>query len=256
MAELERAWEFERALQDRFARSRKEFELGTALFDDSLRRVYDANFVRFERGFDDLTGERVEAAADELQASLRHRKVTIADEQAGARVAEELKGRGWRYYTLVTMVYRGAGTGAATRAPGDRAVEEVEPSALRPTRERALDDGQRDAEARRQIVASPELRAAASPTRLFAARADRHEIGSFCALFQGRGTGQIDEVTTLEQYRRRGLAGAVVSAAVRASLDAGDDLTFLVADEGDWPKDWYARLGFEPIGRRYELVRA
>jgi ribosomal protein S18 acetylase RimI-like enzyme len=254
MSELERAWEFERALQDRFARSRKEFELGTALFDDSLRRVYDANFVRFERGFDELTAERVEAAADELQASLRHRKVMIPDEQAGARVAEELQGRGWRYYTLVTMAYRAGG--AATRDPSDRAVEEVEPTALRAARERALDDGQRDAEARRQIVAFTELMAAASPTRLFAARGDRDEIGSFCALFQGGAIGQIDEVTTLDQYRRRGLAGAVVSAAVRASLDDGDDLTFLVADEADWPKHWYARLGFEPIGRRYELVRA
>jgi ribosomal protein S18 acetylase RimI-like enzyme len=254
MAELERAWEFECGLQDRFARTRTEFDLGTALFDDSLRRVYDANFVRFERGFDELTGERVEAAADELQASLRHRKVMIPDEAAGARVAEDLKGRGWRYYTLVTMAYRGGRD--ALPGPVDRPVEEIDPTALRTARERALDDGQRDAEARRQIVQFTELMAAATPTRLFAARADRDEIGSFCALFQRDGVGQIDEVTTVEQYRRRGLAAAVVGAAVRASLAAGDELTFLVADESDWPKDWYARLGFEPIGRRYELLRA
>ena len=69
----------------------REFEYGTALYNDSLRRVYDTNFVRFERGFDELTGDVVEAAADELQASLRHRKVLIPDERAGARVAEELK---------------------------------------------------------------------------------------------------------------------------------------------------------------------
>ena len=253
MSELERAWEFESALQDRFARTRERFELGTALFNDALRRVYDANFVRFERGFDQLTGEQVEAAANELQASLRHRKVVIPDERAGARVAEELKARGWRYYTLVTMAYR------ASEAPGGaerRAVEEVDPSELRHARERALDDGQRDAEARRQIIAFTELMAAASPTRLFAARADRDEIGSFCALFHGDGIGQVDEVTTLQQYRRRGLAAAVVSAAVRASVESGDELTFLVADEGDWPMSWYARLGFEPIGRRYELLRA
>jgi ribosomal protein S18 acetylase RimI-like enzyme len=256
MAELERAWEFECALQDRFARSRTEFELGTALFDDSLRRVYDANFVRFERGFDELTGASVEAAADALQASMRHRKVVIPDEQAGARVAEELKGRGWRYYTLVTMAYRGADPARVRDPAHQRPVEEVDPVALRSARERALDDGRRDAEARRQIVAFTELMAAATPTRLFAARADRHEIGSFCALFQGEGIGQIDEVTTVEQYQRRGLAAAVVRAAVRASLQDGDELTFLVADEADWPKDWYARLGFEPVGRRYELLRA
>jgi ribosomal protein S18 acetylase RimI-like enzyme len=254
MSELERAWEFECALQDSFARGRTEFELGTALFDDTLRRVYDANLVRFERGFDELTGDSVEAAADELQASLRHRKVVIPDERAGARIAEELKGRGWRYYTLVTMAYRGGGN--ALPVSGDRAVEEVDPTTLRSARERALEDGRRDAEARRQIVAFTELMAASAPTRLFAARADRDEIASFCALFQRDHAGQIDEVTTVDQYRRRGLAAAVVGAAVRASLDAGDELTFLVADEGDWPKEWYARLGFEPIGRRYELLRS
>jgi ribosomal protein S18 acetylase RimI-like enzyme len=253
MSELERAWGFECAWHERFARGSRRFELGTVLHDDRLRRVYDANFVRFERGFDELTGERVEALADELQASLPHRKVVIPDEQAGARVADELRARGWRYVTLVTMACRG---GEALQCASERAVEEVEAAALREARERSLDDGRRDAEARRQIVEFTELLAAATPTRHFAARADRDEIGSFCSLFQRDGIGEIDEVTTLDQYRRRGLATAVVCAAAGASLADGDDLTFLVADEGDWPKDWYARLGFEPIGRRYELLRA
>ena len=253
MSELDRAWGFECASHDLFARRRERFELGTAICDDTLRRVYDANFVRFERGFDELTGDRVEALADELQASLPHRKVVIPDEQAGARVADELRGRGWRYYTLVTMAHRG---GHAPLDSGERAVDEVDPAALRSARERSLDDGRRDAEARRQIVAFTELVAAAMPMRPFVALGDRDEIGSFCTLFQRDGIGEVDEVTTLEQYRRRGLATAVVSSAVRASLDDGDTLTFLVADESDWPKGWYERLGFEPIGRRYELLRA
>jgi ribosomal protein S18 acetylase RimI-like enzyme len=243
------AWRFERRMQDRCARSRREFELGTALYNDELRRVFDTNFVRFERGLDDLTGAAVEAHADELQASLPHRKVVIPDERAGARVAEDLKERGWRYYALVTMAYRGGSPAAA------RAAEEVEPDELRSARERALDDGRRDAEARRQIVAFTELMAAVGATRLFAARGDREEIGSFCALFHEDGVAQIDEVTTVEQYRRRGLARAVVLAALRASLGAGAELVFLVADEADWPMRWYERLGFEPISRRYELIR-
>jgi ribosomal protein S18 acetylase RimI-like enzyme len=248
--ELARTWSFESSMQDRFAKATRDFEYGTALFNDELRRVYDTNFVRFERGFDELTGPVVEAAADELQASLRHRKVVIPDEGAGARVAEDLKGRGWRHYTLVTMVFRGARElGRAARH-----AEQVDSRAVRGAREQALDDGRRDSEATRQIVAFTELMASLAPTRLFAAFGDG-EVGSFCALFQEDGLGQIDEVTTVERYRRRGLGTAVVGAALRASLADGDDLTFLVADEGDWPKEWYARLGFEPIGRRYELLR-
>jgi len=247
--EMARAWRFERRMQDRCARSRREFELGTALYNDDLRRVFDTNFVRFERGFEDLTGDAVEAYADELQASLPHRKVVIPDEAAGARVAEDLKERGWRWYTLVTMAYRG-GPPASVRT-----AEEVEPEDLHSARERALQDGRRDADARRQIVEFTELMAAVGRTRLFAARGDREEIGSFCALFHEDGVAQIDEVTTVEQYRRRGLARAVVLGALRASLEAGAELCFLVADESDWPMRWYERLGFEPVGRRYELIR-
>jgi ribosomal protein S18 acetylase RimI-like enzyme len=252
MSELERAWGFECASHDLFARGLQQFELGTVIYDDAFRRVYDANFVRFERGFDELTGDRVEAFADELQASLPHRKVVIPDERAGARVAEELRSRGWRYLTHVTMAYRGSGPPLGTC---ERAVEEVPPPALRIARERSLEARKTDAEARRQIIEFTRVVARSSPMRAFAARGDRDEIGSFCTLFQRDGVGEVDEVTTLEQYRRRGLASAVVNAAVSASLADGDDLTFLVADEGDWPKDWYARLGFEPIGRRYELLR-
>jgi ribosomal protein S18 acetylase RimI-like enzyme len=249
--ELARAWSFESAMQDRCARTRREFEYGTALFNDQLRRVYDTNFVRFERGFEKLDGALVGAAADELQASLRHRKVIIPDEAAGARVAEELKGRGWRHYRLVTMAYRGPRdrSGVALRE-----AEQVDPRAVRGAREQALDDGSRDSEARRQIVAFTELMAGVSRSKLFAAFTEG-EIGSFCALFQDDGVGQIDEVTTIERFRRRGLATAAVEAALRASLAEGDVLTFLVADESDWPREWYARLGFEQIGRRYELLR-
>jgi ribosomal protein S18 acetylase RimI-like enzyme len=249
--ELSRTWEFERAMQDRWARSRVEFEYGTALYNDSLRRVYDTNFVRFERGFDSLTGDVVEACADELQAALRHRKVMIPDEDAGARVADDLRGRGWRFYTLVTMAYRGP----RDRPPPARAAEQVDPRAVRGARQEALDDGKRDSEARDQIVDFTELMAAAASTRVFAAWGDGSELASFCVLFQGDGLGQIDEVTTLERYKRRGLGTAVVEAALHAALADGDD-AFLVADDGDWPKEWYARLGFEPIGRRYELLRA
>jgi ribosomal protein S18 acetylase RimI-like enzyme len=248
--ELARAWRFECAMQDRCAASRRQFDFGTALYNDELRRVYDSNFVRFERGFDQLDGAVVEACADELQPSLSHRKVVIPDEHAGARVAEDLRERGWRYFTLVTMAF-----GDAAAPDSARPVDEVEPAALRAARYRALDDGRRDTEARRQIVSFTELMADVGTTRLFAARGDRSEIGSFCALFREDGVAQIDEVTTVQQYRRRGLARAVVVGALRAALDSGVELVFLVADESDWPMRWYQRLGFEPVGRRYELIR-
>ena len=35
---------------------------------------------------------------------------------------------------------------------------------------------------------------------------------------------------------------------------AGSDLTFLLADRDDWPKELYRRLGFDEIGFVYDFV--
>ena len=238
------AWEFERAIQDAVALRREEFEYGTALYNDELPRVYDANFVRFARA---PHAAVISDLADELQASLGHRKVVLPESAAVA--ADELRSRGWKLNTLVTMAYRGVGF-----PPGS--AEIVDTEELRDARRHSLEDIQRDADATRQIVAFVERMASVVPTTLFGARPRGvDEIGAFCCLFQREGIGQIDEVTTVLRHRRQGLGDAVVRTAVSASLAAGDSLCFLVADEADWPREWYSRLGFSVIARRYELLR-
>jgi ribosomal protein S18 acetylase RimI-like enzyme len=246
---LGKAWAFERGVQDRSAGAARPFEFGTALFNARLKRVYDANLVRFERGFDELDGVTVEAHADDLQAGLAHRKVVIPDEAAGARVARELRPRGWRAYTLLVMVYEGP-----RELEPPRGAREVSTHVVRSAREEALGEGTRDPEARRQIAEFTDRLGEGTPARIFAARAGA-VMGSFCALYQSGGVGQIDEVTTVERYRRRGLGDAVVRAALAASVRDGDSLTFLVADESDWPREWYGRIGFRAVGRRWELLR-
>ena len=43
--------------------------------------------------------------------------------------------------------------------------------------------------------------------------------------------------------------------AVEAALDTGHELVFIVADDEDWPKDLYERLGFGPVGRPWCFTR-
>ena len=61
-------------------------------------------------------------------------------------------------------------------------------------------------------------------------------------------------MTTLAAHRRRGYARALVSLALRASL-AVNDLTFLVAEGADWPRHFYARMGFDDVGGFCEFNR-
>jgi predicted GNAT family acetyltransferase len=83
--------------------------------------------------------------------------------------------------------------------------------------------------------------------RWYAARADG-ELAGACRLMQGDGLGQVEDVATLKVARNRGIARAVVLAAVQASVDDGDDATFIVADADDWPRQLYERLGFDEVG--------
>ena len=240
-----RAWAFDAALQERSAARVQRFERGAALFTESVPRVYDANFVRVD-DVDGLSGADLELMADSLQRELRHRRLVLPE--AAAALAEELSDRGWSVSRIATMEY----SGPRERDGEPAHAELVDPRAIRAARESATAD--RDADLTRQIADYTERLAAANDGLVFAAFADG-EIGAFCALFERDGTAEIDEVTTLKRFRRRGLGRAVVEAALRTALAHDADLTFLNADSEDWPMRWYERLGFVEVGKRFEVYR-
>jgi ribosomal protein S18 acetylase RimI-like enzyme len=242
MQAYERAWEFDRELQERRAARVHRFDRGAALYTESLPRVYDGNFIRIDDA-EGLGADDAERLADSLQGALRHRKFVLP--RTAARLANELVLRGWSRARIATMEYTGAGR---TDHAGD--AELVDGRAIRGARESALAD--RDPDLTRQVAEYTERLAAANDGRLFGAFSDG-EVAAFCALFERDGTAEIDEVTTIDRFRKRGLGNAVVSAALRTSLANGNSLTFLNADADDWPKRWYERLGFEEVGLRYEV---
>jgi GNAT superfamily N-acetyltransferase len=67
---------------------------------------------------------------------------------------------------------------------------------------------------------------------------------------------QVENVQTAEQARGRGLARALVTAAVARALGQGATCVFLVADADDWPREFYGRLGFVPAATTTVLTRA
>jgi ribosomal protein S18 acetylase RimI-like enzyme len=69
------------------------------------------------------------------------------------------------------------------------------------------------------------------------------------------GIAQIEEVAAAEPFRRRGHANAVLSGSLHRAATAGCALRFLVADGEDWPRLWYARRGFVPVGRAHVFSR-
>lgn len=70
------------------------------------------------------------------------------------------------------------------------------------------------------------------------------ELAGYTSLVSLAGVGYLDGVVTMPAFRRRGVASSTVAAAVRASVDAGDELVHLLAEGDGGPRRLYEGLGF------------
>jgi ribosomal protein S18 acetylase RimI-like enzyme len=250
--DLRRAIAFQEALRDRAADRIVPFRLGDALFTDSLPRVWDVNLLRLERA-DGATARELAAEADRVQGGegLAHRKVAVLDEREGERLAPGFAKLGWEVTRFLLMAHRRE----PDRVPLTTAVE-VEREVLRPLREQVARDAPwaREEEDVRQVLASAERIAAAANARHFSVF-EGDEVASCADLYSDGRTAQIEDVATVPEFRGRGYASAVVLTALAVARNEGHDFVFLVADDDDWPKQLYARLGFEELGRTYAFLR-
>jgi hypothetical protein len=254
-AERERALAFLRALDEARAERREQIDGAVVVFADSLPLVHDQNKAIARRGLrlDDLAPLVEEVERLQSHAALRHRKIAFDDETQCSDFAEWFRRRGWRQRPLRLMVHRGPMPDVD--AVG-RAVE-VDPGELAPAAHAFASEEPwgRSPEARRQVVAGDVLTGRAVHERAFAIASDRGgSIVAYCRLYSRDGVGQIENVTTLSAHRRRGYARCLVSLALRASL-ASNELTFLVAEGADWPRHFYARMGFVDVGGFCEFNR-
>jgi len=69
-----------------------------------------------------------------------------------------------------------------------------------------------------------------------------------CDLFAAEGWGRVESVATRPEFRRRGVASAVVARAVADSLQMGNTVTYLLTEPGGAGEQVYRRLGFVPWG--------
>jgi len=253
MTELERCIDFIVRLADRAAKTKEPSRYGVAHLNTDLPRVWSRNYLFADENLDAVTAEELAAETDRVLGAtgLRHRKIELVDDETGARLEPEFRRLGWQVECDVIMV--------AQRDP-DREVDtsiadEVTLDELVPVWSQGWqsEPSIEDDEVIRQLTENRRLMAEAVDTRFFAGRVGG-EIGSYCELFSEPGIGQIEDVLTLERFRNRGLARATVMRALAASREAGHGLTFLIAVRDDWPKELYAKLGFDEIGRIWEYL--
>jgi ribosomal protein S18 acetylase RimI-like enzyme len=254
MGERERALEF-LALADHGGTHQESFAYGTALFDERLPRRWDSNYLLVERLPENVGAAALAAEAERLQgrAGLLHRKLEVRDERAGRRLEPEFHNLGWTVNRHVLMALHRD----PDRPAGEVGVEEVDADALREPRARQLRGYEwgEDDEVLAQLHEAKALFAQRVETRFFAV-AEAGRIVSWSDLYLAGDTAQIEDVGTLESHRGRGYARALILHAAAEAHRAGAKLVFLVADDQDWPKELYRRLGFDELGLVYEFLLA
>ena len=190
-------------------------------------------------------------ALDQLYSHLPHRRAFVEDPEVGERIAPRLRDVGWLVERDVFMVARRerdrpaqAGLAREVDEATIRAVE-AQTIAEQPYGEPAVIE---------QLLASRAAFGRAGRARYFVAATDGVD-GCHTTLYSDGVVAQIEDVGTLKSLRRRGLARAACSAALDAAVATGHDLVFIVADDEDWPKELYGKLGFDVVGRPWAFTR-
>jgi GNAT superfamily N-acetyltransferase len=249
-----RARDFLRSLDELVSTRIEDLQYGTAYFNLDLPRVHDrTNFVRVSAWLDaaGLAGLIQETDNAQREAALAHRKAVFEDPRDD-RVAKFLRPLGWEVRPRAVLAYAGGKPWAAppghrlTELTGDQARDAVE-FHLR------SDPKVRDPEMIRQLLEEDDRLSKKISIRWFAAYDNSRPV-SICGLYSDGRTAQIEELSTVTGYRKRGHGHAVLAAALHAAAE-DHDLIIGIADAGGWQQTWYERLGFQPVAQRAEALR-
>jgi predicted GNAT family acetyltransferase len=253
MTELERSLDFVKEMAHRLAGEKVPSAHGVALIAPAFPDVWSRNYLLLGDGHSHVSASELAAEVDAVfrPIGLRHRKVEVFDDATGARLQPGFAKLGWSSECDVIMV---------AKRPPDRevdtsSVDEVTADELVAAWSEGwhLDPHVFSDHVAHQLIENKRRLPEAIDTRFFAARVEG-EVGAYCELYSDGETAQIENVFTLERFRKRGLARAVVSNALAEARSAGHDLVFLIADRDDWPKELYGKLGFDVVGRIWEFL--
>jgi RimJ/RimL family protein N-acetyltransferase/predicted GNAT family acetyltransferase len=242
---IDRIHAFRAALQDAAAEQRVPAAHGDGLFAPSVREVYDMNYVRAEQA---APVDELIADAERLMEDYFHKRVIL--ERSDARTATGFRARGWTVVSHLIM--------ARTREPDRR----VDTSMVREVSFAELTDARRevtvgepwgDDEISSLLDHAKQLIMRAVPTRFFAAFVG-DEVAAYCEVRSDGTVAQVEDVNTLPRFRGRGLGRAVVQHALDEAR-ATNDIVYLEALAEDWPRELYAKLGFDVVGERHLNTR-
>jgi GNAT superfamily N-acetyltransferase len=224
----------------------QELPYGFACFDETLPLVYFANLVWVTAGEGAVGATELIGDADRLLAPFAHRWIVVDEEPLWSALTADFAAAGWGLQTHLFMTYRRP----PDRMPPLDAVREVGHDDLRQAETRYMKSQPwcTSLEPARQVFEHHLRLGGALGERCFAVY-DGREVIAYAKLRHRDRVAQVEDVVVLDGHRGNGLGRLVTTAALVAGLELRPELMFIVADDDDWPKQLYERLGFEPAGR-------
>ena len=224
---------------------------GAAVLTPSLPAVWWLNQLRVT---EPLSTEEVLSLADEALAELPYRQLYVVNERTGRELEHALRPPDWSSERDVIM--------ALERDP-DRIVDtasvtEVGEEPMLELMGRWHMEGPaagRTPSALAQLLEHTRREGRALGDRNFAVKGARGEPLAMTKLRSDGVIAQIEDVYTTPEARGRGYARALVTRAVAEARAMDHELVFIVADDNDWPRRLYRRLGFEPVGYAWAFHR-
>ena len=242
--------DFQRRTAELLADEVLEIDGGWVLRTPSLPDVWALNHVRVGRPITYEEGEEL----CRRYLPPRFDQLYVDDQGDGHSVAEEFRSRGWKVDVEVHAVL----VGEPDRPAADVAiVEPGEEEALALMERWMAEDEtlQLTPDGLRQVVDSNRLTWRARNARRLGVRDPDGRLLAMTLVFSDGRVSQVEDVYAVPEARRRGYGRALVTRAAEVARSTRPDLTFIVALDNDWPKELYARLGFEPVGRTWLLHR-
>ena len=236
------AVEFMRTTVSRLADEFAPIDGGWVVRSGSMELVWALNHVRLERP---LGYRHTLALVDEHLGGLPFGHVVIEDKTDEALESEFL-GDGWKVERDVVM----AVGGRADRVTDTSAVVELpEPAARRLMADWLLEEMTLSGEALQQLLRATSLEGEVWDERRLGALDANGEAVAMTKLRSDGRIAWVEDVYVSPAARGRGLGRMLVTRAVELARECGPDAVFIVADDEGWPKQLYAKLGFEPVGQ-------
>jgi GNAT superfamily N-acetyltransferase len=225
-----------------------EFEHGFAVRTGSLPWVWTLNQVRITGS---VSPDEVDALASQFQGDLPFRHVVVEGD-LGAALVDPLGATGWWSEREVVM--------AMTR-PVDREVDTSRVVELSETQMLALmRDWLRE---EREGITDDGLDQVGEYNRLEGKLFNETRLGvveggtplAVTKLRARDGIAWVEDVYTAPTWRGQGIARALIAEAVERAWLTPPRFAYIIADDNDWPKDFYSRAGFEPVAYNYTFHR-